>query len=99
MELSEKQKKHLRRLAHPLHPLVSLGNAGLTDGVVAELDRALAHHELVKVSVRVGDREARDNALKELARRTSAVVVQRVGHVGVFYRRGEGLAKVLLPEL
>jgi RNA-binding protein len=98
MELSEKQKKHLRRLAHPLHALVSLGNAGLTDGVVAELDRALAHHELVKVSVRVGDREARDDALKELARRTRAVVVQRVGHVGVFYRRGEGLAKVLLPE-
>jgi RNA-binding protein len=51
------------------------------------------------VSVRVGDREVRDEALKELARRTSAVVVQRVGHVGVFYRRGEGLAKVLLPEL
>jgi RNA-binding protein len=99
MELSEKQKKHLRRLAHPLHALVSVGNAGLTDGVVAELDRALAHHELVKVSVRAGDREARDEALKELARRTSAMVVQRVGHVGVFYRRGEGLAKVLLPEL
>jgi RNA-binding protein len=98
MELSEKQKKHLRRLAHPLHALVSVGNAGLTDGVVAELERALAHHELVKVSIRVGDREARDEALKELARRTSARVVQRVGHVGVLYRRGEGLAKVLLPE-
>ena len=98
MELSEKQKKHLRRLAHPLHALVSLGNAGLTDGVVAELDRALAHHELVKVSVRVGDREARDNALKELARRTSAVVVQRVGHVGVFYRRRGELPKILIPD-
>jgi RNA-binding protein len=97
MDLSEKQKKHLRRLAHALHPLVSLGNAGLTDGVVAELDGALAHHELVKVSVRIGDRDAREEALKELARRTSAVLVQRVGNVGVLYRRGEGLAKVLLP--
>ena len=98
MNLTEKQKKHLRRLAHPLHALVTLGNAGLTDGVVAELERALAHHELVKVSVRVGDRDARDEALKELARRTSAVMVQRIGNVGVLYRRGEGLAKVLLPE-
>jgi RNA-binding protein len=98
MDLTEKQKKHLRRLAHPLHALVSLGNSGLTDAVVAELDRTLAHHELVKVSVRVGDRDARDEALRELARRTSAVLVQRVGHVGVLYRRGEGLAKVLLPE-
>jgi RNA-binding protein len=98
MELSEKQKKHLRRLAHPLHPLVMLGNAGLTDGVVSELDRALNDHELVKVSARVGERTERDAALDELALRTSAVIVQRIGHIGVFYRRGEGLAKVLLPD-
>jgi RNA-binding protein len=71
MELSEKQKKHLRRLAHPLSPLVMLGNAGLTDGVVAELERALAHHELVKVSARVGERDARNAALATLAARTS----------------------------
>ena len=72
MTLSEKQKKHLRRLGHPLHPLVMLGNAGLTPNVVEELDRALADHELVKVSARVGDRGAREHALKELARRTAA---------------------------
>jgi RNA-binding protein len=98
MQLSEKQKKHLRRLAHPLHPLVMLGNAGLTDAVVGELDRALTDHELVKVSARVGERTARDAALEELARRTQASMVQRIGHVGVFYRRGKGLAKVLIPD-
>jgi RNA-binding protein len=98
MQLSEKQKKHLRRLAHPLHPLVMLGNAGLTDAVVGELDRALADHELVKVSARVGERTSRDAALEELARRTQASMVQRIGHVGVFYRRGKGLAKVLIPD-
>jgi RNA-binding protein len=98
MQLSEKQKKHLRRLAHPLHPLVMLGNAGLTDAVVSELDRALADHELVKVSARVGERTARDATLEELARRTQASMVQRIGHVGVFYRRSKGLAKVLLPD-
>jgi len=98
MHLSEKQKKHLRRLAHPLHPLVMLGNAGLTDGVVGELDRALHDHELVKVSARMSQRIERDAALDELARRTSAVIVQRIGHVGVFYRRSPGLAKVLLPD-
>jgi RNA-binding protein len=98
MQLSEKQKKHLRRLAHPLRPLVMLGNAGLTDAVVGELDRALADHELVKVSARVGERTTRDAALEELARRTQASMVQRIGHVGVFYRRGKGLAKVLIPD-
>jgi RNA-binding protein len=98
MQLSEKQKKHLRRLAHPLHPLVMLGNAGLTDAVVGELDRALADHELVKVSARVGERTARDAALEELARRTQSSMVQRIGHVGVFYRRTQGLAKILIPD-
>jgi RNA-binding protein len=98
MQLSEKQKKHLRRLAHPLHPIVMLGNGGVTPGVVAELERALTDHELVKVSARVGDRDARDEALAELARRTSAVVVQRIGNVGVFYRRAAGLPKVVLPD-
>jgi RNA-binding protein len=98
MELSERQKKHLRRLAHPLSPIVMLGNAGLTDGVVNELDRALNDHELVKVSARVGERDARNEALATLAARTSAQLVQRVGHVGVFYRRRKDLAKILLPD-
>jgi len=75
-----------------------LGNAGLTDAVVSELDRALTDHELVKVSARVGDRASRDSALETLAVRTSAALVQRVGHVGVFYRRRQSLPKILLPD-
>jgi RNA-binding protein len=98
MALSEKQKKHLRRLAHPLNPVVMLGNAGLTDGVVSELDRALTDHELVKVSARVGERDARNEALAALASRTGAEIVQQVGNVGVFYRRRKELAKILLPD-
>src|ERR1700680_1752841 len=98
MNLSEKQKKYLRRLAHPLNPVVMLGNAGLTDGVVNELDRALADHELVKVSARIGERDARNEALVTLAARTSAALVQRVGHVGVFYRRRAELPKILIPD-
>ena len=98
MTLSEKQKKHLRRLAHPLNPVVMLGNAGLTDGVVNELDRALHDHELVKVQARIGDRTARDQVLGELASRTSSLLVQRVGHVGVFYRARPELPKILLPD-
>ena len=98
MKLSEKQKKHLRRLAHPLNPVVMLGNAGLTDGVVAEMDRALAAHELVKVSARVGERTARNETLDSLASRTSAQLVQRVGNVGVFYRRRADMPKIVIPD-
>ena len=98
MALNEKQKKHLRRLAHPMSPIVMLGNAGLTEAVVAELDRALTDHELVKVSARVGERSARDAALDEMAARTASELVQRIGHVGVFYRRRADLPKVLIPD-
>jgi RNA-binding protein len=75
-----------------------LGNAGLTDAVVAELDRALTDHELVKVSARVGERDARNEALAMLASRTRAELVQRVGHVGVFFRRRSELPKILIPD-
>jgi RNA-binding protein len=98
MALSEKQKKHLRRLAHPLRPLVMLGNAGLTDGVVSELDRALTDHELVKVAARVGERDSRNAVLAALVSRTGAELVQRVGNVGVFYRRRKELPKILIPD-
>jgi RNA-binding protein len=98
MALSERQKKHLRRLAHPMNPIVMLGNAGLTDAVTAELDRALSDHELVKVSVRVGDRDLRNAALAGLSDRTASELVQRVGHVGVFYRRRNDLPKIIIPD-
>ena len=75
-----------------------LGNAGLTEAVVKELDRALADHELVKVSARIGERGARNAALEILAARTSSLLVQRVGNVGLFYRRRKDLAKILLPD-
>jgi RNA-binding protein len=98
MALTEKQKKHLRRLAHPMSPIVMLGNAGLTEGVISELDRALNDHELVKVAARVGERRSRDAALGDLAVRTASEIVQRVGHVGVFYRRRKDLPKILIPD-
>jgi RNA-binding protein len=63
MALTEKQKKHLRRLGHALHPIVLIGQRGLTESVAAEFERALHDHELVKVRARVGDREARDTVL------------------------------------
>jgi RNA-binding protein len=98
MALSERQRKYLRGLAHSMSPVVLMGNAGLTDGVTNELDRALTDHELVKVGARVGDRVARDEALDDLAKRTSSEIVQRIGNVGVFYRRRKDMPKILLPD-
>jgi RNA-binding protein len=97
MTLSEKQKKHLRGLAHSRKPIVMIGQHGLTPGVTQELDTALTSHELVKVSVRVGDREARDGILTELAKQCTAELVQRIGNVAVFYRPKKDQPRIVLP--
>jgi RNA-binding protein len=98
MNLTERQKKHLRRLGHALHPIVTLGNAGLTDAVTAEFERALIDHELVKVRARVGERETRDEALGALSTRTQATLVQKIGNVGLFFRPNPKLSRIVLPD-
>ncbi|MFN2301898.1 MAG: ribosome assembly RNA-binding protein YhbY [Gammaproteobacteria bacterium] len=97
MDLTDKQRKYLRTLAHPRKPIVTLGNAGLTDAVIAELDLALDAHELVKVRVRAADREERDALIDTILVRTGAAQVQRVGHVLTLYRRNRDNSKVTLP--
>lgn len=60
MNLSTKQKQHLKGLAHPLKPVVLLGSNGLTEGVLAEIEQALEHHELIKVKIATEDRETKN---------------------------------------
>jgi RNA-binding protein len=98
MALTDRQKKHLRRLGHALHPVVLVGQRGLTDNVATELGRALHDHELVKVRARVGDRGTRDAMLADLARASGAELVVRIGNVGLFYRQNNKLNKILLPD-
>ena len=98
MSLTEKQKKHLRGLAHPKKPVVYVGKAGMSDAVAREVDSALATHELIKVGARVDDRELRDQILSELAQRTQSELVQRIGNVGTFYRRSKDKQRVILPD-
>ena len=97
-ELSERQRRHLRGLAHPLKPVVRLGNAGLTDAVARETARALADHELIKVRAPGGNREARDALFGELAIRTASVLVHRIGNVAVLYRPHPQLPRILVPD-
>jgi RNA-binding protein len=97
MQLTEKQRRHLKKLAHPLRPVVLMGGAGLTPAVVAEAARALHDHELIKVRLPGLDREARDAALQALAEQTGSVMVTRIGHVAVLYRAANPLPRILLP--
>jgi RNA-binding protein len=95
--LSEKQKKYLRGLAHNRDPIVLIGQSGLSPAVTKELDVALGAHELVKVRARVGDREERDAIFGQLETQTSSSLVQRIGNVGVFYRPHKDRPRIILP--
>jgi RNA-binding protein len=98
MPLTERQRKHLRRLGHDRNPIVLVGQGGIGTNLVAELDRALSDHELVKVRARVGDRVSRDAILAELEKATRSELVQRVGHVALYYRRNPDKPGILLPD-
>jgi RNA-binding protein len=98
MQLNEKQRRHLKGLAHPLKPVILMGNAGLSDAVVAETQRALADHELIKVRLPGMEREQRDAALTDLARRTDSTMVTRIGHVAVLFKPREKLSRIVLPD-
>lgn len=98
MPLAENQLRFLRGRAHPLKPVILIGQHGLSEAVVTETARALADHELIKVKVRGAERDARDAMLAELARRTAAELVTRIGHVAVIYRRREHEPRLPLPE-
>jgi RNA-binding protein len=97
-QLSERQRKHLRMLAHAVKPVIRLGNAGLTPAVTAETVRALEDHELIKVKAPGGDRLARDEAFAALARDTGSALVHRIGNVAVLYRPREKLPRILIPD-
>jgi putative YhbY family RNA-binding protein len=86
-DLIAAQRKELRARAHKLNPILQLGEKGLTDAVIAEIDRALAHHELIKIRAALLNRDEREVALAGICERTGAHAVQHIGKMLVVFRR------------
>ncbi|CUZ15797.1 RNA-binding protein YhbY [Serratia marcescens] len=97
MNLNNKQKQHLKGLAHPLKPVVMLGNNGLTEGVLAEIEQALEHHELIKVKIAAEDRETKTLIADAIVRETGACNVQVIGSMLILYRPSKE-RKISLPR-
>ena len=79
--------KQLRAIGHKLKPVVTIAGKGLTEGVIAELDRALTDHELIKVKLAVGSREVRAELAREISAQSKAEIVQSIGSVILLLRR------------
>jgi RNA-binding protein len=75
-----------------------IGDSGMSENVLAELDACLDHHELVKVRVKVGDRVARDEMIGDLAAKTSAFLVQQIGNMALLFRVNPEKNRIRLPR-
>ncbi|MGB0472884.1 MAG: ribosome assembly RNA-binding protein YhbY [Porticoccaceae bacterium] len=89
MTTSSADKKYLRSLGHQLKPVVTVAGNGLTEGVLAELDRALGDHELIKVKLAVGDRETKKATVDEICLQSKAQLIQSIGHMILLFRKAD----------
>ncbi len=85
MELKGYQRGYLTRKAHLLQPVVHVGKAGMTDEVVAAVDKALEDHELIKVKF-VNFKEEKDGLAREVSTKIDATLVRVVGNIAIYYR-------------
>ncbi|MBV6273501.1 YhbY family RNA-binding protein [Alcaligenaceae bacterium CGII-47] len=86
LELTSQERSALRAAAHPLHPIVLIGDRGLTESVLSEIDRSLDAHELIKVRVSGAEREAREAMLATICETLSCAAVHHLGKTLIIYR-------------
>ena len=85
-ELNSAERRALRARAHALHPVVMIGEAGLTPAVLKEVDIALKSHELIKIRVLGNDRDRRASLFGEICSALGAAPVQAIGKMLVVFR-------------
>jgi len=98
MDLTGKQRRHLRALAHHLSPVVTVGKEGITDAVIAKLDVELEARELLKVKIGQNAPESVKDTAAVLARRSKSAVAQTIGRTAVLYRRRKEEPEIRLPK-
>ncbi|MGJ8619957.1 MAG: ribosome assembly RNA-binding protein YhbY [Methylophilaceae bacterium] len=102
MKLNPKQISHLRGLAHNLNPVVMIGNQGLTENIIKEIEVSLNAHELIKIKVAGDDREARKAICQSICDQTNATGIHHIGKQLVIYRPSETIKekhKIHIPKL
>ena len=97
MALTPSQKRYLRGLTHDINPVVMVGDKGLSENVLSEIDAALERHELIKVKLR-SDRDTRKAWTREIATRFGAELVHSIGQVACYYRRNADKPTIELPR-
>jgi RNA-binding protein len=97
MKMSESHKKFLRGRGHSLQPVITVGDAGLSEALLKEFESTIRHHELIKVRVRAPQRSERDKLIDDLCVRGSACLISRIGNVALLYRPNTEKPRIVLP--
>ena len=82
-----KFKQQLKAKAHPLKPIVLIGNNGCSDNVITEIDRGLIDHELIKIRLPQAEKAEKKAMLDQITAKTKAELVQLIGRIAVLYRK------------
>ena len=98
MPISKHQIKHLKTLTHNLKPVIMIGQNGITENILKELEIALDFHELVKIKIAGEDKENRAEMINQLISASSAETVQKIGKTLTLYRRNNKKPKIELPN-
>lgn len=96
MTLSSKQLQFLKAGAHSLNPVVLLGNDGLTEAVIKEINHAISHHELIKI--RLNGSTDRKSQAEDAAKAVGAHLVQTIGKIAVLFKQKEENSRFILPK-
>ncbi|QIV94801.1 ribosome assembly RNA-binding protein YhbY [Allofrancisella frigidaquae] len=88
-----KQQQQLKGLAHKLKPVVLIGEKGLTENVMLEIDLALGSHELIKVKAGRLPKDEKQALAQEITRSTKCELVQIIGNILVLYRKNPNKKK------
>ena len=88
IELTSKQRKELEKVAHDLQPVVIVGGAGVTDGVMDMVDKSLAAHELIKVKFNEYKDEKKE-LTEQICQKTYATLVRIIGNIAILFREKE----------
>ncbi len=93
-ELKGSLRKYLRGLAHSLNPAAFVGQKGLTQTLLDEIDLALEASELIKIKFNdFKEKEQKIALSEEIAEKTNCHIAGMIGHVVVLYRQQKDIEK------
>jgi len=98
MPITEQQRRKLKKLVHHLKPVVMIGQKGLSENVLIEIDIALDSHELIKIKLNGGDRNERQAMIESICEQTDAEFIHSIGHTAALYRRHPKKPKISIDQ-